>query len=254
MTKPSIKDMLAAGAHFGHVASHWHPKMAPYLHGVRNDIHVIDLEKTLQTLPAALEYMKGIAARGGKVLFVGTKAQAQDPVKLAAESCNMPYVTGRWLGGTLTNYPQIRRSIKELQSLKDQQAKGELRKYTKKEQVVIGRKIVEMTEKLGGIANLEAVPEAILAFDVRHEKTAIEEAKSVGVKVVALCDSNVNPAPVDFVVPGNDDSVKSISLFANLAAEAIKEGNVLAAAAALERKAAMAKPVSAPAPVAAAKA
>ena len=128
-----------------------------------------------------------------------------------------------------------------------------MRKYTKKEQVVIGRKIVEMSEKLGGIANLEAVPEAILAFDVRNEKTAIEEAKSVGVKVVALCDSNVNPAPVDYVVPGNDDSVKSITLFANLAAEAIKEGNVLATAAALERKAAMAKP-AAPAPVAAAKA
>jgi small subunit ribosomal protein S2 len=148
----------------------------------------------------------------------------------------------------------IHHSIKKLQSLKDQQAKDELRKYTKKKQIIINHKIVEMSEKLGGIANLEAVPEAILAFDVRHEKTAIEEAKSVGVKVVALCDSNVNPAPVDFVVPGNDDSVKSIALFANLAAEAIKEGNVLAAAAALERKAAMAKPVSAPAPVVAAKA
>lgn len=251
MTQPSIKDMLAAGMHFGHVSSHWHPKMAPYLHGVRNGIHIVDLEKTQQALPAALEYMKGVVARGGKVLFVGTKAQTQAPVSAAATACNMPFVTGRWLGGTLTNYTQIRRSIKELQSLKDQQVKGELRKYTKREQIMIGRKIEEMSAKLGGIAHLEAVPEAILAFDVRNEKTAIEEAKSVGVKVVALCDSNVNPAPVDYVVPGNDDSVKSVTLFANLVAEAINEGNVLAAAAAMERKAAMAKPAAAPVPVAA---
>ncbi len=247
MKLPSLKDMLASGMHFGHVASHWHPKMAPFIHGERQGIHIVDLEKTEEMLPAALEYMKGVVARGGKVLFVGTKRQAQPVVQAAAEACGMPYVTGRWLGGTLTNYPQIKRSIKELQSLKDQRDKGELRKYTKREQLMITRQIEEMSKKLGGIAQLEAVPEAMLAFDVRNEKTAIEEAKSVGMKVVALCDTNVNPAPVDYVIPGNDDAVKSVELVANLAAAAIKEGVGQAATLAAERKATAAKAAPSPA-------
>lgn len=243
---PQTTEMLKAGMHFGHQTSHWHPKMAPYIFGSRAGIHLMDLDKTQALLPIALDFMKGVVARGGRVLFVGTKKQAQAPVQAAAEACNMPYVTGRWLGGTITNFPQIKRSIKELKDLKDQREKGELRKYTKKEQVLIARKIEEMSAKLGGISGLEQVPEAVLVFDVRNEKTAVEEASTTGVKVVALCDSNVNPAPVDYIIPGNDDAVKSIEMLAKLASEAIIEGLAEAATAAAERKAAMTK-VMAPA-------
>ncbi len=228
---PTTEEMLKAGVHFGHQAAHWHPKMAPFIFGERQGIHIIDLDKTREMLAAAADFLKGVAARGGKILFVGTKRQAQESVKAAAEACNMPYVTGRWLGGTITNFPQIKRSIKELKDLKDKRDKGELRKYTKKEQVMIGRQIEEMTEKLGGIAALEHVPEAVLVFDVRHEKTAVEEAAGMGVKIVALCDSNVNPEPVDYVIPGNDDSVKSIALVADVAREAVLEGLADAASA-----------------------
>lgn len=238
---PTTEEMLKAGVHFGHQAARWHPKMKPYIFGVKNNIHLLDLDKTLALLPTALEFMQGVVARGGKVLFVGTKRQAQAAVQAAAEACGMPFVTGRWLGGTITNFPQIRRSIRELKDLKDQRDKGELRKYTKKEQLLITRKIEEMSDKLGGIAGLEAIPEAMLAFDVRHEKTAIIEASMLGVKVVALCDSNVNPAPVNYVVPGNDDAVKSITMIANLASEAIKEGAAQFVTASAERKAALTK-------------
>ena len=238
---PTTEEMLKAGLQFGHQTSHWHPKMAPYIYGERNGIHIMDLDKTQQLLPIALDYIKGVVARGGKVMFVGTKRQAQAPVKAAAEACNMPYVTGRWLGGTITNFPQIRISIRELKSLKDQRDKGELRKYTKREQLMITRQIAEMEEKLGGIAGLEQVPEVLLAFDVRHEKTAIEEASSTGITVVALCDSNVNPAAVSYIIPGNDDAVKSIELVAKLASEAILEGLAEAATQAAERKAVVTK-------------
>ncbi len=241
---PSTDIWLKAGTHFGHQSSHWHPKMLPYIYGERNGIHIIDLDKTQQMVLKALDFMKGVASRGGKILFTGTKKQAQIPVQAAAEACGMPFVTGRWLGGTITNFPQIRISIRELKSLKEQRDKGELRKYTKKEQLLITRQIEEMSDKLGGIAGLEQVPEALLAFDVRHEKTAIKEARMMGIKVIALCDSNVNPSSVDYIIPGNDDAVKSIDLIATLAADAIKEGMTEFAAAAAERKAAITKMVA----------
>ncbi len=227
-TIPSLVELLKAGAHFGHQTSHWHPKMKPFIFGVRSGVHIINLEETQKALERALGFLKSIAARGGSVLFVGTKRQAQEIVKKYALECGMPYVNERWLGGTLTNFGQIKTSIKELKTLKDQRDKGELRKYTKREQLMIQRKIAEMEHKLGGIASLERAPDALFIFDVRNEKTALEEAKSMGIKVVAVCDTNVNPE-ADYIIPGNDDAVKAIELFARLAAEAVKEGATEAA-------------------------
>jgi len=163
------------------------------------------------------------------VLFVGTKAQAHKIIEEAAQSCGMPYVNRRWLGGTLTNYPQIKHSIKRLKTLKDQRDKGELRKYTKLEQLMLSREIEELEEKVGGIQNMERLPDAMFVADTRTEKTAVEEASVVNVKVVALCDSNVNPSRVQYVIPGNDDAVKSVSMMTRLVAEAVNEGKSEAA-------------------------
>ena len=221
---PSLVEMLQAGVHFGHQTSRWHPKMKPYIFGSRGSIHIVDLEKTQKMLPEALEYVKAIAARGGNVLFVGTKRQAQPIVRKYAEQCGMPFVTERWLGGTLTNFPQIKVTLKRLRSLKDQREKGELKKYTKKEQIVLGREIEEMEHKVGGIQMLEKPPEAIFVVDIRTEKTAVMEANTTGTKVVAMCDTNVNPSGVHMVIPTNDDAVKAIEMITRLVAEAVTEG------------------------------
>lgn len=224
MTQPTIKELLEAGVHFGHQTSRWHPKMAPYIFGAKRGVHIHDLETTQTQLLDALNYVKGVVARGGKVLFVGTKHQAQATIKKYAEACSMPYVTQRWLGGTLTNFSEIKKSIKELRTLKEQRDKGELRKYTKKEQIIIGRKIVDMERKIGGIQTLEKCPEVIFVVDVRSDKTAVREAAVVGVKVVAICDTNVNPTAVDHVIAANDDAIKSIELITRLMSEAVQEG------------------------------
>jgi small subunit ribosomal protein S2 len=221
---PSMTDMLKAGVHFGHSTSRWHPKMKQFIHGSRSHVHIIDLEKTRKQLEEALLYIQGVVSRGGKVMFVGTKDQQKAIVQKYAESCEMPYVTERWLGGTLTNFHQIKKSIKRLRKLKDQRDKGELRKYTKKEQLLLGREIEDMQLKLGGIELLERVPDTLVALDVRVDKTAIEEAKVIGMNVVALCDTNVNPKLIDYIIPGNDDSVRSIDLICSLMADAVKIG------------------------------
>jgi small subunit ribosomal protein S2 len=227
---PTLEEMLKAGIHFGHQASRWHPKMAKYLFGARNDVHIFNLEETQRKLTEALEFVKGIAARGGIVLFVGTKVQARPIVLKYAQQCGMPSVTERWLGGTLTNFPQIKKSIKRLKMLKDQKEKGELRKYTKKEQLLLSREIDEMEKKLGGIQNMERLPEAVFVVDIRTEKTAVAEASVMKTKVVALCDSNVNPDPVAYVIPSNDDAVKTIEMMTRLIAEAVEDGKKAAVA------------------------
>lgn len=227
---PTVVDLLQSGVHFGHQTSRWHPKMREYIYGERNGIHIVDLEQTLTKLGEALDFAKGIAERGGNVLFVGTKSQAQKIIEVAALSCEMPYVNRRWLGGTLTNFAQIRHSLRRLKTLKDQREKGELRKYTKLEQVMLGREIEELEEKVGGIQNMERLPDALFIVDIRSEKTAMEEAISQGLNVIAVCDTNVNPDGVSYVIPGNDDAVKGITLISTLMAEAIKEGKAIAAA------------------------
>jgi small subunit ribosomal protein S2 len=226
---PSLVEMLQAGMHFGHRTSRWHPKMKRYIFGARSGMHIINLEETQKQLEEALEFLKGIAARGGVVLFVGTKTQAKDLVKKHAESVGMPYVTERWLGGTLTNFKQIRETLKRFKMLKDQRDKGELRKYTKKEQLMLAREIAEMETKIGGIQNVTRVPEALFVVDVRTEKTAIAEANTINTKVVAMCDTNVNPTKVHKVIPANDDAVKSIEMVLKLVTDAIKEGKAGAA-------------------------
>lgn len=224
--------MLKSGMHFGHSAGRWHPKMGPFIFGERGGIHIIDLEKSQQMLDRALAQVKTIVSRGGIVLFVGTKTQAQPIVKKYAEACGMPYVMDRWLGGTLTNYGQIKQSIKRFKMLKDQREKGELKKYTKKEQLMIAWEIEDMDKRLGGIENMTKVPEAMYVIDIRTERTAVREANVTGTQVVGVCDTNVNPKGIDYIIPSNDDSVKTIELLTKLMSEAVKEGKAQAAIAA----------------------
>lgn len=226
---PTLIEMLQSGMHFGHTSSRWHPKMKPFIYGEKSGIHIIDLEKTQFQLERALTLMKEIVSRGGVILFVGTKIQAKDIVRKYAESCDMPFVTERWLGGTLTNFHQLKETLKRLKMLKDQREKGELKKYTKKEQIILGREIEEKEKKVGGIQHLTRIPDAIFVIDIRTEKTAVQEANATHTKVIALCDTNVNPSGVDAIIPGNDDATKSIELVCKLACESIKEGKANAA-------------------------
>ncbi len=226
---PTLVEMLQSGMHYGHGASHWHPKMKPFIYGEKSGIHIIDLEKTTVQLENALTFLKEIASRGGVILFVGTKIQAKSIVQKYAEACGMPYVTERWLGGTLTNFQQLKETLKRLKMLKDQREKGELKKYTKKEQLLLSREIEEMEVKVGGIQYITKVPDAIFVIDVRTEKTAVQEAQVTHTKVIAVCDTNVNPKGVDAIIPANDDAVKSIELVCKLACEAVKEGKATAA-------------------------
>lgn len=223
---PTILEMLQAGVHFGHKASKWHPKMKPYIFGVRNDIHIIDLEKTLVKLQQALDYVRDTVARGGVILFLGTKRQAKDIIKAAAEDCGMPYVSGRWLGGTLTNYGEIMKLIRHFNDLKAKQATGALTKYTKKEQAGFAKEIADLENKVGGIKNIQRPPDAIYVVDVKKEKTAVAEARVRHIPMIALTDTNVNPEEIAYPIPSNDDAVKTIDLMTKLVAEAVKEGKL----------------------------
>ncbi len=224
MELPSLLELLKAGVHFGHRSSRWYPKMSQYIFGTRNNVHIVDLEKTLAKLKEAADFIRETVARGGVVLFVGTKTQAAEIVKRHAIDCGMPYVTNRWLGGTLTNFKQIRSRIKHFLDLKEKHAKGELQKYTKKEQLLFAREIEDLDEKIGGISSLQRVPNALFVVDVKDEETAVREAENIGIKVVAICDTNINPDPIAYCIPGNDDAVKSIELVTRVMAEAVKEG------------------------------
>jgi small subunit ribosomal protein S2 len=221
---PTLLEMLQAGIHFGHKSSRWHPKMKPYIFGERNSVHIINLEVTAQKLKEALDFLKNIAASGGVVIFIGTKAQAKEIIKRHALDCGMPYVNSRWLGGTFTNFKTIKGVIEKFKNLKAQKASGALSKYTKKEQSEFKKEIEKLESLVGGIENLTKLPEAIFAVDAKVEKTAIYEAHKKKVPVVGICDSNVDPDNFDYVIPANDDAVKSIELLVGLAAEAIKEG------------------------------
>lgn len=221
---PTLLEMLKAGVHFGHQKSRWHPKMEPYLFGARNGIHVIDLDKTVEELEKSLEYVKTLASQGKVILFVGTKRQARLPVKLAAESCEMPYLVERWIGGLLTNFDEFKRRMKKYKSLKEMIVTGEIEKYTKKEQVSIKKQIEKMDRYLSGLTNLEKIPDALYLADLRVEKTASTEARRVNVPMVAVCDSNVDPTKVEHPIPANDDAVNSVKMIVDLVAEAVKEG------------------------------
>jgi small subunit ribosomal protein S2 len=228
MTQVTLQDLAKAGVHFGHRASKWHPKMKPFIFTEKNGVHVINLEKTLECLNGALEFIKKTVSEGGTVLFLGTKKQAQDIVKDAALSCAMPYVIFRWLGGTLTNASSVLGLAKKLRKLKEAKAAGELAaKYTKKEQLNISREIGRLEVLVGGIERLEKIPNVIFIVDVKKEKTAVREANRKGVPVVAICDTNVDPDLATYPIPANDDAVSSIRLLVDLMAEAVREGKNL---------------------------
>lgn len=224
MNYPSILDMLQSGVHFGHHVSRWHPKMKPFIYGDRNQIHIIDLEKTEEQLQAVLPVVKQMAAEGKQILFVTTKPQARELVKQAAIACGMPYLTERWLGGLLTNFAEIKKLIKKYNTLKEKQAKGELGNYTKKEQLEIAKELEKMDTYLAGLSTLERMPDALFIPAVQREKTAVVEANKMNVPIIGICDSNANPVKVTYPIPANDDAVKSITLMVDLVSKAIAEG------------------------------
>ncbi|MBO1926656.1 30S ribosomal protein S2 [Thiomicrorhabdus sp. 6S2-11] len=224
MAKVTMRQMLEAGVHFGHQTRYWNPKMSEYIFGERNKIHIVNLEKSLPMFNDALNFMGGIAANKGKVLFVGTKKAASEIVKQEAERCGMPYVDYRWLGGMLTNFKTIKQSIKRLKELEAMEQDGTFEKITKKEALMMSRQKQKLELSLGGIKDMRAMPEAIFIIDTGNEKIAIQEAKTLGIPVVGVVDTNNDPRNVDYVIPGNDDAIRSIKLYLSSAADAINEG------------------------------
>lgn len=225
MTQPTIDELLNAGVHFGHLSSRWNPKMKQYIFTTKNSVHVINLEKTLQELQRALDYARTIASRGGTILFVGTKRQAKDEVKKAAEAAGMPFVTIRWLGGTFTNYKTIQKTIRKLERLIRLKETGELdAKYVKKERLLLEREIEKLEKLFEGIKNMKKLPEAIFVVDVGHDKIAVKEAHATGIKVIGLVDTNSSLEMVDYPIPSNDDAIKAITLMTRLMSEAIIDG------------------------------
>lgn len=238
--RPTTEELLKAGVHFGHQSSRWHPKMKPFIFGVRNGIHIIDLDKTAEQLDKALNMVTEITARGGQVMFLGTKPQMKGYVRDAAERCGMPHVADRWLGGTITNFEEISKLIKRRAELKSQMDSGEIaKKYNKREQLTFSRELDDLEARIGGLKTMSKLPEAVIVFDVRNEMTAVREAMRQNIPVIAICDTNVNPGNVTLAVPANDDAVKSIELMTNAFADAVLEGakNVKAAPKAAAAKA-----------------
>ena len=220
-----IKELLEAGVHFGHKTSRWHPKMAPYIHSKRQDSHIIDLTKTVEALDVALPELTKIAASGKKVLFVGTKKQAKSIVKETAEGVNQPYVTERWIGGMLTNSQTITQQIKKLKNLEKRMASGDLEKrYSKLEVQRFQEEIDLLNLKYGGIKDLMGRPGAVVVVDALTDANAIREAKTLGVPVFSIVDTNVNPTGIDYVIPGNDDAVRSMQILLDYFAQAVSEG------------------------------
>lgn len=224
VTIPTLEDMLAAGVHFGHKVSRWHPKMEPYLYGERNGVHVIHLEKTQEALAAVLPAVKQMAAEGKVILFATTKPQGGAVVREAAVASGMPYLVGRWVGGLLTNFSEIKTLIKTYISLRDSQAAGEFDQYTKKEQLDLKRKLEKMDATLSGLVTLTSMPDALFLPAFQRDKTAATEAIRTHVPIIGICDSNANCTKADYVIPGNDDAVRSIVLLVGLVRDAILEG------------------------------
>jgi small subunit ribosomal protein S2 len=224
MTSVSMRQMLEAGVHFGHQTRFWNPKMAPFIFGERNKIHIINLEKTQPLYATASAFIKNVAADGGKILFVGTKRSARDAVQKEAGRCGMPYVNQRWLGGMLTNFKTIRQSIKRLNELDDMAQNGSLDRRGKKEAQMLRREMEKLLRSLGGIRDMTALPDALFVIDVGHEEIAIAEAKKLGIPVVAVVDTNCSPDGIDYVIPGNDDAMRAILLYAGGVADSVLEG------------------------------
>ena len=220
----TMRQLLEAGVHFGHHTRRWNPKMAPYIFGKRNNIHIINLEKTVPMLYEALDAIQSIAKNGGKFLFVGTKRSASDLIAQAATNCGQYYVNHRWLGGMLTNWETVSNSIKKLKSLEERIETGEINSLTKKERLQIERQKEKLDLNLGGIKNMNGTPDAMFIVDTNKESIAILEANNLNIPVIAICDTNSNPSGVDYPIPGNDDALRAISLYCNLVAASILKG------------------------------
>ena len=224
MSSISMRDMLEAGVHFGHQTRYWNPRMAPYIFGDRNKVHIINLERTLPLYNEAANFLGSMAANRGKILFVGTKRSAQDAIKREALRCGMPYVDRRWLGGMLTNFRTVRESIRRLKELEASIDEGVLDRLSKKEGLSRQRELAKLERGLGGIKNMDGLPDVLFVVDVGHEKIAVAEAVKLGIPVVGIVDSNNSPDGVDYIIPGNDDAIRAISLYLTGVADAIIDG------------------------------
>lgn len=222
--KPTYKDLLNAGVHFGHLKKKWNPKMSPYIFMERRGIHIIDLNRTLESMDESYDALRSIARSGRKIMFVATKKQARNIVADAARSVGMPFVTERWLGGMMTNFATIRRSIKKMQNIDRMLQDGSLESVTKKERLTLTRERDKLEKVLGGIANLNRPPAAVFLVDIGHEHIAVSEAHKLGMRTFGIVDTNVDPTKVDFAIPGNDDASKSVKIIVDYMVEAIREG------------------------------
>lgn len=230
MKDVSLLDLLKSGAHFGHKTSRWNAKMKPYIYTVRNDIHIMDLEKTKKALLKATSFVHDVAGKGGTVLFIATKRQSRDIVKKAAESCGMPYVNVRWLGGTFTNFRTIQKTIRKMEKLMEQQQSDSYtQRYTKKERLLIEREVEKLQKLFAGIKDLHRMPEAVFIASIDHDEIALKEARKMKIKVVGVVDTNSNPELADYPIPANDDATQAIELVAACVADAINAGKATGA-------------------------
>jgi small subunit ribosomal protein S2 len=236
MLKTSLEDLLKSGVHFGHLTRRWNPKMKPYIFMERNGIHIIDLQKTMQNLEKAYNVLKEIAATGDPILFVGTKNQAKEILQSEAIRCEMPYIVERWLGGTLTNFSTIKKSIRHLENLEKMNLDGTIEKLTKKERLHIDREIEKMKKVFIGIQEMKKIPGAIFIVDIKKEEIAVKEARKLNIPIFALVDTNCDPDLIDYPIPGNDDSTKSVTIISKIVADAILEGRESIQAKALEEE------------------
>ena len=225
MTEISMKLLLEAGVHFGHQTRKWNPKMKPYIFGARNGIYIIDLQNTAELLKKAYSFIVRTVSEGGAVLFVGTKKQAQDSIVEEAERCGMFHVCNRWLGGTLTNFQTIRKSIDRLKELEEMERDGSFGRYTKKEAMRMEKELAKLERSLGGIKDMDELPSALFIVDTMKEKIAVNEGKKLGIPIVAVVDSNGDPDDIDYVIPGNDDAIRSIRLLTSIITDACTEGH-----------------------------
>ncbi len=224
----NMKELLEAGVHFGHQTRRWNPKMKPYIFGARNGIHIIDLQKTVRLFKTTYEFVVRTVSEGYPVLFVGTKKQGHDSIVEESERCGMFFIVNRWLGGTLTNFQTIKKSIKRLKDIERMKEDGSINRYTKKEILKMEKELFKLERNLGGIKNMDELPGAIFVVDPRREKIAVKEGRKLGIPVIAIADSNCDPDEIDFILPGNDDAIRAIRLFCSKIADACIEGHNLA--------------------------
>jgi len=218
---PQLEDMLKAGMHFGHRTNRWHPKMKPFIFTSKNGVYIINLKKTQEKLQEALEFMVKIIAEGKSVLFVGTKNQVSEPLKKMALAINQPYIVGKWLGGYLTNFAVVKKSVKKYLDLIEKRDSGKLEKYTKKERLNFDREIKKLEMRVGGLASLNKLPDALFIWDIKEEETAMKEAQQKNIPIIAICDTNVDPTPINYPIPANDDAIKTIKLILDAVKETI---------------------------------